>query len=168
MAGSPRRIALLLALTACGGSLIVSATPAANAAECKRKAAGFYLQFADEGGAKKLSMSLQAMPASLTGAFGDPERGKEILTNRQKGDCLSCHKVSALSSIADQGGIGPSLDGCGSRYDDGQLRQMIVNPKAYFPNTIMPSYYSPDGASEASVLTAPEVEDLVSYMKTLK
>jgi L-cysteine S-thiosulfotransferase len=140
----------------------------AQGAECKRKTAGFYLQDTNAGGPKRLSLALQSIPVSLTGALGDPERGREILVNRQKGDCLSCHKVTTLSSIADQGSIGPSLDGIGGRYADAQLRQVLVEPKVYFPNTIMPSYYKAAGSADASVLTAPEVEDLVAYMKTLK
>lgn len=136
-------------------------------AECKRKTAGFYLMDANPGGPRRFGASLQSMPASLTGVPGDPERGRELLSNRQKGDCLSCHKLSLLSSIADQGGVGPSLDGIASRYGDPQLRQVLVQPKAYFPETIMPAYYKAEGG-EASILTAAEVEDLVAYLKTLK
>jgi L-cysteine S-thiosulfotransferase len=134
----------------------------------QKEDAGFYLQDSNAGGPKRLSLSLQSIPASLTGAAGDPERGREILVNRQKGDCLSCHTVTTLPSIADQGSVGPSLDGIGARYGDAQLRQVLVEPKAYFPNTIMPSYYKGAALAEASVLTAPEVEDLVAYMRTLK
>lgn len=141
---------------------------AAPVAECRRKTAGFYLQDANGDGPRKLTISLQSMPSSLTGALGDAERGREILVSRQKGDCLSCHKVTTLGSVSDQGSIGPVLDGIGSRYNDGQLRQMVVEPKAYFPQTIMPSYFKAAGSSEASVLTAAEVEDLVAYLKTLK
>ncbi len=135
-------------------------------AECKRKTAGFYLLDANPG-LRRFGASLQSMPASLTGSPGDPERGRELLSNRQKGDCLSCHKLSLLSSIADQGAVGPSLDGIASRYADSQLRQVLVQPKAYFPETIMPAYYNAEGG-EASILTAAEVEDLVAYLKTLK
>lgn len=136
--------------------------------ECKRKTAGFFLQFANEGGPHRLVTSIQSIPGPLTGALGNPERGREILVSQQKGDCLSCHKVRALASVGGQGGMGPELDGVGIRYNDGQLRQIIVDAKAYFPNTIMPSYYRAEGAKQVSILTAPEVEDLVAYMKTLK
>jgi sulfur-oxidizing protein SoxX len=140
----------------------------ASGAECKRKAAGFYLQDTNANGPRRLSVSLQSIPVSLTGAVGDAERGRDILVSRQQGDCLSCHKVSVLASISDQGGIGPVLDGIGTRYSDAQLRQIVVEPKAYFPQTIMPSYYKAAGAEEASVLSAAEIEDLVAYLKTLK
>jgi sulfur-oxidizing protein SoxX len=138
------------------------------AAECKRKTAGFFLQFSNlEAQQQPLTLSLKSLPDTLSGQPGDPARGREILTSPQKGDCLSCHKVGALASIAGQGSVGPALDGVGGRFADGQLRQFVVDPKVYFPNTIMPSYYAPSDPS-ASVLTAAEVEDLVAYMKTLK
>jgi sulfur-oxidizing protein SoxX len=108
------------------------------------------------------------MPQSLTGALGDPERGKQLLGNRQKGDCLSCHKLSTMPSVADQGAIGPALDGIGSRFSMPQLRQVVVEPKAYYPDTIMPSYYRAGISGEAPILTAAEVEDLVAYLETLK
>ena len=104
----------------------------------------------------------------LAGTAGDVTRGAEILTNRQKGDCLSCHKLSALSSGGAQGSIGPARDGIANKYNMGQLRQLVIEPKAYWPDTIMPGYYRPPGSAEASVLTAAEIEDLVAYMTTLK
>lgn len=164
-----RQVFMSIALSVCVAAMSSSYGPQpALGAECKRKVAGFFLQETNAGGAKRLALSLQSIPVSLTGAQGDPERGREVLVNRQKGDCLSCHKVSSLSSVADQGGIGPALDGIGSKYNEAQLRQITVEPKAYFSDTIMPSYYKGAGSAEASVLTAAEIEDLVAYMKTLK
>jgi L-cysteine S-thiosulfotransferase len=163
------QISTVLAMAVCVSAAIVSTGPGeAYGAECKRKKAGFYLQDTDLGGPRRLSISLQGLPPSLTGVPGDAERGRDVLANRQKGDCLSCHKLSALSSVGGQGGIGPALDGIASKYNDGQLRQVLMEPKAYFPDTIMPSYYRPPGSAEASVLTAAEIEDLVAYMTTLK
>jgi L-cysteine S-thiosulfotransferase len=146
----------------------IAATSPVLGAECRAKTAGFYLQDGSTSSLRRLSNLAQSLPASLTGSQGDPERGRAILTNRQKGDCLSCHQLTALSSVGGQGTLGPPLDGIGARFNDGQLRQLVVDPKAYFPDTIMPSYYQSANSPEVSVLTAPEVEDLVAYMKTLK
>ena len=137
-------------------------------AECKRKTAGFYLLDTNASGPHSLALSLQSMPLSLTGVLGDPERGRQLLVNRQKGDCLSCHKLGVMAAVPDQGGIGPPLDGAGSRFSKPQLRQVVVEPKAYFPDTIMPSYYRAGASGEAPILTAAEVEDLVAYLDTLK
>ena len=121
----------------------------ALSAECKRKTAGFHLLDMNASGPRSLALSLQSMPLSLTGALGGPERG-------------------VMATVADQGSIGPALDGVGSRFSRPQLRQVVVDPKAYFPDTIMPSYYGAGASGEAPILTAAEVEDLVAYLETLK
>jgi L-cysteine S-thiosulfotransferase len=161
-------VCTVLAAASCIAAMAVPfASGRAYGAECKPKVAGFYLQEMNIG-PSRLSLSANSLPQSLTGIPGDAGRGRDVLVSRQKGDCLSCHKVSALSSIAGQGGIGPALDGVGSKYNEGQLREVLIEPKSYFPGTIMPSYYRPPGSAEASVLTAVEIEDLVAYMRTLK
>jgi L-cysteine S-thiosulfotransferase len=162
----PRVCASFILKTCLVAAVLFAGLDRASSAECKRKTAGFYLLDASAN-SQRLAVSLQSMPASLTGGAGDPERGRELVADRQKGDCLSCHKLTLLSSIADQGAIGSPLDGIGSRYSDAQLRQVLVQPKAYFPDTIMPSYYKSE-SGEASVLTAAEVEDMVAYLRTLK
>jgi L-cysteine S-thiosulfotransferase len=162
------RIWASLLVKAClAAAFIAAGFDSALGAECKRKTAGFYLMDASTGAPQRKLALPQSMPASLTGAIGDPERGRELVANRQKGDCLSCHKLSLLASVADQGALGSPLDGIGARYSDAQLRQVLVQPKAYFPGTIMPSYYTADGG-EAPILTAAEIEDLVAYLGTLK
>ncbi|HZV20445.1 MAG TPA: sulfur oxidation c-type cytochrome SoxX [Hyphomicrobiales bacterium] len=140
----------------------------AQAAECRTKTAGFFLQYIEADKPHRLPTPSQSILVSLTGKPGDPERGRAIFVDRQKGDCLSCHKVTVLSPVAEQGSIGPPLDRIGSRYSEGQLRQIVVDPKIYFPDTMMPSYYGAAGSAEPSVLTAAEVEDLIVFMKTLK
>lgn len=157
-----------LLMGACLAAMLSFGSNQASGAECKRKTAGFYLLDTNAGGPHRLSLSLQSIPASLTGGLGDPDRGRELLIDRQKGDCLSCHKLGMLSTIAEQGGIGPALDEIGSRFSDAQLRQVLVEPKAYFADTIMPSYYRAEAGGEPSILTAAEVEDLVAYLKTLR
>jgi L-cysteine S-thiosulfotransferase len=153
-------------LKAClAAALLAAGADGVLAAECKKKTAGFYLMDANQSPQRGLAVSLQTMPSSLTGGLGDPERGRELVADRQKGDCLSCHKLSLLSALGDQGAIGAPLDGIGSRYSEAQLRQVLVQPQAYFPDTIMPSYYK---AEDTSILTAGEVEDLVAYLRTLK
>ncbi|WP_049779362.1 sulfur oxidation c-type cytochrome SoxX [Rhodomicrobium vannielii] len=139
----------------------------ASAAECKRKTAGYFLEYMNPDGPGRLALSLQSMPSPLTGKPGDATRGRDVLVDRQRGDCLSCHKISAVTTVADQGGIGPALDGIGGRYSEGQLRQILVDAKVYFPDAIMPSYYKSD-SGEPSILNAAEVEDLIAYLKTLK
>jgi len=115
-----------------------------------------------------------AIPASLTGAPGDPARGRAVVASRQTGLCLLCHSAP-LPEEKFQGTIGPDLNGAGSRYTEGQLRLRIVDSSLLDPGTIMPSYYRLDGLDRVApafrgktVLTADEIEDVVAFLMTLR
>ena len=115
-----------------------------------------------------------AIPASLTGAPGDPARGKAIVASRQTGLCLLCHSAP-LPEEKFQGTIGPDLMGAGSRSTEGQLRLRIVDPRRVSADTIMPAYYRQDGLDRVApafrgrtVLTAEQIEDVVAFLMTLR
>jgi L-cysteine S-thiosulfotransferase len=115
-----------------------------------------------------------SIPASLTGAKGDPVRGRAIVADRQLGLCLLCHSAP-FPEDKFQGNIGPDLAGVGSRLSEGQLRLRIVDTGKIDPNTIMPPFYRVEGLSRVPpayqgkpVLTAVEIEDVVAYLMTLK
>jgi L-cysteine S-thiosulfotransferase len=115
-----------------------------------------------------------AIPESLTGAPGDPGRGKAIVTSRQTGLCLLCHSAP-LPEEKFQGTIGPDLKGSGSRYSEGELRLRLVDSRRLNPDTIMPSYYRLDGLERVApafrgktVLSAEQIEDVVAFLKTLR
>src|SRR5436853_6594259 len=81
-----------------------------------------------------------AIPASLTGAAGDPGRGRAIVVNRQLGLCLLCHS-GPFPEERFQGTIGPDLNGIGARLSEGQIRLRIVDPGRLNPAPIMPAYF---------------------------
>jgi sulfur-oxidizing protein SoxX len=115
-----------------------------------------------------------AIPASLTGAPGDPERGQKIVTNRMVGLCLLCHS-GPYPQERFQGNMAPDLKGAGLRSTEGQLRLRIVDGSRVNPDTIMPPYYRVDGLSRVApgfrgkpILTAEQIEDVVAYLMTLK
>jgi L-cysteine S-thiosulfotransferase len=115
-----------------------------------------------------------AIPESLTGQAGDPERGRRIVLDREGGDCIICHAMP-LPQRQFHGTIGPPLDGVGERYTAGALRLRIVDPKVFNPETIMPAYHKVQGLYRVreryrgtSILTAQQVEDVVAYLLTLK
>ena len=115
-----------------------------------------------------------AIPASLTGAPGDPVRGKAIVASRQTGLCLLCHSAP-LPEEKFQGTIGPDLKGAGSRNTEGQLRLRIVDSRIFNRDTIMPAYYRLDGLERVApafrgktVLTAEQIEDVVAFLMTLR
>ena len=102
---------------------------------------------------------------------------------RKKGNCFACHLISKLAAkakdhpkkYADMGDIAPPLDGVASRYTQGELRMMLIDSHKAFPDTIMPSFFRSEGFTRVkkkfkgkTVLKAQEVEDILSFLKTLK
>jgi sulfur-oxidizing protein SoxX len=115
-----------------------------------------------------------SIPTPLTAHPGDPERGRRIVLDRNKGDCVVCHAMP-LADRQFHGTVGPPLDGVGSRYTAGALRLRLVDPKVLNPNTAMPAYYKVAGLYRVleryrgqPILTAQEIEDVVAYLLTLK
>jgi L-cysteine S-thiosulfotransferase len=104
---------------------------------------------------------------------GDPARGKSIVASRDA-NCTLCHVVPD-SGTRFMGNLGPPLAGTGARLSEGQLRLRIVDSLRLNPDTIMPSYYRVDGFTRVAsqyrgrpILNAPQVEDVVAYLLTLR
>ena len=114
-----------------------------------------------------------AIPKSLTGAPGDPARGRATLVNRQS-TCILCHN-GPFPEEKFQGDLAPSLAGSGSRWSEGQLRLRLVDASSLNDATIMPSYYRADGLTRVGpawrgkpILSAEQIEDIVAYLVTLR
>jgi L-cysteine S-thiosulfotransferase len=114
------------------------------------------------------------IPASLTGTRGKAERGRAIVINRQVGLCLLCHS-GPFPEEKLQGTLAPSLAGTGTRWSEAQLRLRLVDSTQLNPDTIMPAYDRIDGLNRVaeafrgkSILTAEEIEDVVTYLATLR
>jgi len=115
-----------------------------------------------------------AIPASLTGAAGDPGRGRAIILDRRLGACLLCH-TGPFPEEKFQGTLAPNLSGAGSRWSEGQLRLRLVDATQLDPNTIMPPYYRVDGLTRVGerwrgkpILSAEQIEDVVAFLLTLR
>ena len=111
---------------------------------------------------------------SLTGAKGDPAKGRAIVANRQVGLCLLCHS-GPFPEERFQGTLAPDLAGAGTRWSPGQLRLRIVDSTRINPATIMPPYYRIDDLTRVSpafagkpVLNAEQIEDVVAYLATCR
>ena len=125
----------------------------------------------------------------LTDKPGDPKAGLKWMVHRRLGNCIACHKVSKILSLAKpedlkslksygfHGKIGPPLDGLTERYTQGEIRLIVVDPKKAFPDadTIMPSFHIKDGLTRVIkdcqdhvMMSAQQVEDVVAYLMTIK
>lgn len=136
---------------------------------------GFFAAAAQADESPKYEVVDGGIPASLTGVAGDAGKGKDTMINRKLGNCLACHAVSALADQPFHGEVGPSLDDVASRYNEAQLRLILVDSKQVFEGTIMPAFYKSEGFMRPrkefvgkTILTAQEVEDVIAYLETLK
>lgn len=121
-----------------------------------------------------IAQGQESIPESLTGARGDPARGRAIVANRQVGLCLLCHS-GPFPEERFQGNLAPDLAGAGKRWSEGQLRLRIVDSSRINPATIMPSYYRSEGLVRVApawrgkaVLSAEQIEDVVAFLMTLR
>lgn len=116
-----------------------------------------------------------AIGVTLTAQAGDPAAGRKVFMNRKQGNCLACHANEDMSDQSFHGEVGPALDGVADRWEAAELRGIVVNSKMMFEGTIMPAFYK-DGGFERnlkkfqgkSILNAQQVEDVVTYLLTLK
>jgi len=115
----------------------------------------------------------EGIPASLTGAKGDPARGRAIVANRQVGLCLLCN-TGPFPEERFQGSLAPDLREA-AHLTEAEIRLRLVDPARVNPQTIMPAYYRAEGFSNVAaayrgktVLTAEQIEDVVAYLLTLK
>ena len=137
-------------------------------------AAGFaQAQYAAAAGGAVMVVG-DAIPASLTGAGGNPARGRAIIVNRQVGLCLLCHSGPVPEERL-QGDLAPDLKGAGGRLSEGQLRLRIVDSARVIASTIMPAYYRIEGLTRVApafrakpVLNAEQIEDVVAFLMTLR
>ena len=115
----------------------------------------------------------EGIPASLTGAKGDPVRGRAIVANRQVGLCLLCH-TGPFPEERFQGNLAPDLREA-ARLTEAEIRLRLVDPARVNPQTIMPAYYRTEGLARVApayrgkpVLSAEQIEDVVAYLLSLR
>ena len=140
------RIVLLTYLVVGGLATTMTTSPAF--AVCKKKTTGYFqlLETANAAPAARAALgNLKQIANSLTSQPGNADRGRAIVIDRKKGNCLACHRVAVLKKELFHGEIGPRLDGVGRKYSDGQLRQFLVDSRVFNPRTLMPSFYIKTG-----------------------
>ena len=123
-----------------------------------------------------LSGGLLAALLPLAGALaaGDAARGAALVASRSQGLCVLCHALPGQLP-AHQGTLGPPLDGVGARLDADALRQRLLAPERFNPDTVMPAYGRSEGLVQVAAalrgkpLLAPaQIDDVVAYLATLR
>ena len=119
------------------------------------------------------AMALVATAAAAA-ETGDAARGAAIAASRTQGQCVLCHAVPGVPAVL-SGNIGPSLAGAGARWSAAELRQRLVTPERFNPDSVMPSVSRTDGLVQVAsarrgqpILDARQVDDVVAYLVTLR
>jgi sulfur-oxidizing protein SoxX len=114
-----------------------------------------------------------AIPEPLGGRTGDAVRGKAIVLDRRRGNCLICHAFP-IEGEPFQGEIGPPMTGVASRLTKAQIRLRLIDQSRLNPETIMPPFYRVEGLTNVApeyegrpALDAQEIEDVVAYLAGL-
>lgn len=114
-----------------------------------------------------------AVPEPLGGLQGDAERGREIVLDRTRGNCLICHAFP-VEGQPFQGELGPPMAGVATRLTEGQIRLRMIDQSRVNPETVMPPYYRVEGLTDVApeyrgkpALDAREIEDVIAYLTTL-
>lgn len=105
--------------------------------------------------------TLKPRKVELTGPIdGDPVRGKELTTRRDKGYCVTCHELPGEKW---PGTVGVSLlHFKRHHYDSARLYQQIFDPRVHNPDSAMP----PFGTNH--ILTDRDIRDLVAYLQSIE
>jgi sulfur-oxidizing protein SoxX len=105
---------------------------------------------------------------------GDAARGRAIVVDRQRGFCLLCHS-GPFDEEKFQGDLAPNLVALVQGKSAAQLRERLVDPARFNPDTIMPRYGQPSlGArihpqfAGKRLLQDAEIEDVVAFLMTLR
>jgi sulfur-oxidizing protein SoxX len=111
----------------------------------------------------------------LCGLAGNSQRGREIVSDGNSGNCLACHQLP-IPGIEAYGTIGPPLTGIASRLPVPVIRLRVVDTRNINPMSIMPGFYRDPRLINRpgkkyrgrTFLTAQQVEDVIAYLATLK
>jgi sulfur-oxidizing protein SoxX len=104
----------------------------------------------------------------------DPQAGRAIVENRNTGMCVMCHS-GPFPDPHLQGNLAPDLRGVGARLTPDEIREHLVDPRRFNPDSIMPSYSATTGLTRVGaawrgkpLLTEAQMDDVVAYLATLK
>jgi sulfur-oxidizing protein SoxX len=124
------------------------------------------------GGA--LSVALVAGAAASVPGGGDAARGEAIVANRALSQCTLCHPAPGVPAHL-RGNLAPDLAGVGARYARDALRERVLHPERFNPDTVMPSYGRTEGLKRVApafrgkpLLDARQIDDVIAYLATLR
>ncbi len=120
-----------------------------------------------------MKAALLAILIADTAQAADAVNGAKIIENRALSACLLCHSGPFPAPYL-QGNIGPRLDGVGDRLTPDEIRERLLDPSRFDPDTVMPAYGNVEKLNRVGsawrgrpILTPPQIEDVAAFLSTL-
>jgi sulfur-oxidizing protein SoxX len=127
----------------------------------------------DHSGSVWVKAALLAILIADTAQAADAVNGAKIIENRALSACLLCHSGPFPAPYL-QGNIGPRLDGVGDRLTPDEIRERLLDPSRFDPDTVMPAYGNVEKLNRVGsawrgrpILTPPQIEDVAAFLSTL-
>ena len=120
-----------------------------------------------------MKTALLALLIAAPAHAGDVANGRKIVEDRALSACLLCHS-GPFPAPHLQGNIGPRLDGVADRLTPEEIRQRLVEPSRFNPDTVMPAYGNVANLNRGGsawqgrpILTPGQIDDVVAFLSTL-
>jgi sulfur-oxidizing protein SoxX len=127
----------------------------------------------DHGGSVWVKAAVLAVLIASSAHAAEVANGRKIVEDRAISACLLCH-AGPFPAPHLQGNLGPRLDGVADRLTPDQIRQRLIDPARFNPDTVMPAYGKTDGLNRVGpawrgrpILTQDQIEDVVAFLSTL-
>ena len=96
---------------------------------------------------------------------GDDTAGRRLMGTQGGAGCITCHSWGDRPSL---GIHGPDLSNVAARLQEGWLREYLINPAAYRPGTLMPSFWPAGQSFNPSILDGDTDKQIASIFKFIE
>jgi len=96
---------------------------------------------------------------------GDDTAGRKLMGTQGGAGCITCHSWGDRPSL---GIHGPDLSNVAARLQEGWLREYLINPAAYRPGTLMPSFWPAGKSFNPTILGGDTDKQIASIFKFIE
>ena len=93
---------------------------------------------------------------------GDDTAGRKLMGTQGGAGCITCHRWGDRPSLGVQG---PDLSNLAARLQEGWLKEYLINPAAYRPGTLMPSFWPAGKSFNPTILGGDTDRQIASIFK---